>query len=59
MIEGGGTLGGGTLGGGMFKLGGGTELIAEGTGGGPDSISEGITFGGGMFGTLATETTID
>lgn len=54
------TVGGGTLGGGIFKFGGGTELMVDGTvctGGGADIIMDVITFGGGTLATLGTVTT--
>lgn len=55
------TAGGGTFGGGIFKFGGGTELIVDGTvctGGGADIIMDVITFGGGTLATLGTVTTM-
>lgn len=55
------TLGGGTFGGGIFRFGGGTELIVDGTvctGGGADIIMGVITLGGGTLATFGTVTTM-
>lgn len=49
------------FGGGIFKFGGGTELIVDGTvctGGGADIIMDVITFGGGTLATFGTVTTM-
>lgn len=49
------------FGGGIFKFGGGTELIVDGTvctGGGADIIIDVITFGGGTLATFGTVTTM-